>query len=399
MSTLAERPLDVGAETSSPAERARRVAAVAATHADAVDAEGRFPREAVAAMKAERLLGVQIPAALGGEGLSIREIAEVATVLGAACASSAMIFAMHQIKTASLVTHGEGSAWHRWMMRRVAAEQLLIASSTTEAGIGGDLRNSNCAVVVYGERVSLVKEAIVISYGAEADAILATARRNPEAPSSDQVLVCLMRGDYALERTHDWNTLGMRGTMSEGFWLRAEAAAEQVLPKPFAEIAAQSMLATSHLLWGAVWYGIASDAVSRAQGFVRAAARKNPDQTPPGALRLAEVVALVQAMRAGIVAGLDRYEEAKGSPDGLSSMGFAAAMNVVKVNASTQLLAIINHAMLICGMAGYKNGTPFSLGRQLRDAHSAQIMISNDRILGNTSSLLLVHRHEASLRG
>jgi acyl-CoA dehydrogenase len=48
---------------------------------------------------------------------------------------------------------------------------------------------------------------------------------------------------------------------------------------------------------------------------------------------------------------------------------------------------------------GYKNGTPYSLGRHLRDAHSAQLMISNDRILGNTSTMLLVQKPDTSLLG
>ncbi len=50
---------------SSLVERAERVSAVAAAHADDVDVKGRFPREAVDAMIAERLLSIQIPAALG----------------------------------------------------------------------------------------------------------------------------------------------------------------------------------------------------------------------------------------------------------------------------------------------------------------------------------------------
>ena len=32
-----------------------------------------------------------------------------------------------------------------------------------------------------------------------------------------------------------------------------------------AEIAAQSMLAMAHLMWGGVWFGIAADAIARAQ--------------------------------------------------------------------------------------------------------------------------------------
>ncbi|MFT4183810.1 MAG: acyl-CoA dehydrogenase family protein [Rhizobium sp.] len=381
------------------ATRAARVAVIAGKHADAVDVEGRFPREAVEAMRAEKLLSVQIPADLGGEGASITEIAELCSILGQACAASAMVFAMHQIKLSSLVEHGAGSGWHRDFMRRIAREQLLLASATTEGGIGGNLRNSICAIKVEGDTCHLEKDATVISYGAHADAILITSRSHAEAASSDQVLTVFLKDQYTIERTVEWNTLGMRGTCSDGFLFKGEAPAEQILPKPFAEIAAQSMLASSHLLWSGVWYGIAADAISRAQAFVRAAARKSPGAPPPGALRLAEASSMLQMVKSNVVAGLKAYEEAKLDADRLSSMAFAVAMNNVKIASSEMILPIINHAMLICGIMGYKNGTPYSLGRHLRDAHSAQLMISNDRILGNTSTMLLVHKQDTSLLG
>lgn len=381
------------------AERAARVAAVAAVHADDVDAKGRFPKEAVDAMRAERLLSIQISPGLGGEGASISDIAEVCSLIGQTCAASAMVFAMHQIKASSLVSHGQDSDWHRAFMRRIADEQLLLASATTEGGIGGNLRNSICAIAVEGDRCRLEKDATVISYGAYADAILITSRSHADATSTDQVMTVFTRDQYTLERTHVWDTLGMRGTCSDGYLFKGEAPAAQILPKPFAEIAAQSMLATSHLLWSAVWYGIAVNAMARAQAFVRAAARRSPGQTPPGALRLAEASSLLQMLKSNVVEGLREFEAAKADPDRLSSMGFAVAMNNLKIGSSETILTIINHAMLICGIMGYKNGTPFSLGRHLRDAHSAQLMISNDRILGNTSNLLLVHKQDTSLVG
>ncbi len=381
------------------AERAARVAAVAAVHADDVDANGRFPKEAIDAMRAERLLSIQISPGLGGEGASISDIAEACSLIGQTCAASAMVFAMHQIKASSLVSHGEDSDWHRAFMRRIADEQLLLASATTEGGIGGNLRNSICAISVEDDRCRLEKDATVISYGAYADAILITSRSHADAASTDQVMTVFTRDQYTLQRTHVWDTLGMRGTCSDGYLFKGEAPAAQILPKPFAEIAAQSMLATSHLLWSAVWYGIAVNAMARAQAFVRAAARRSPGQTPPGALRLAEASSLLQMLKSNVVEGLREFEAAKADPDRLSSMGFAVAMNNLKIGSSETILTIINHAMLICGIMGYKNGTPFSLGRHLRDAHSAQLMISNDRILGNTSNLLLVHKQDTSLVG
>ncbi|MBO9100225.1 MULTISPECIES: acyl-CoA dehydrogenase family protein [unclassified Rhizobium] len=379
--------------------RIARVAAIAAAHADAVDCESRFPREAVTALKAERLLSIQIPTELGGESATITEIAALCTVLGQACAATAMIFAMHQIKLSSLVEHGEGSDWHRDFMRRIARDQLLLASATTEGGIGGNMRNSICAIRVEGNSCFLEKDATVISYGAHADAILITSRAHADAAPSDQVLTAFLKDQYTLDRTSVWDTLGMRGTCSDGFVFKGEAPAVQILPKPFAEIAAQSMLATSHLLWSALWYGIAADAVARAQAFVRAAARKSPGTPPPGALRLAEVSGQLQMVKSNVVAALKVYEDAKLDADRLSSMAFAVAMNNVKIVSSEAILPIINHAMLICGIMGYKNGTPYSLGRHLRDAHSAQLMISNDRILANTSTMLLVHKQDTNLLG
>jgi acyl-CoA dehydrogenase len=379
------------------AERGAVVAAVAAQFCDAVDRDGRFPKETLQALKDERLLSAMVPQDFGGEGASLDEIAEICVVLGQQCASSAMMFAMHQIKASSLITHGHTSPWHREFMHRVSAEQLLLASSTTEGGIGGDLRNSNCAVEIEGDMFRLEKDATVISYATYADAILATARRTPDAPSSDQVLVVILKDQRTLERTTNWDTLGMRGTCSEGFKLKATGPAVQILPKPFAEIAAQSMLATSHLLWSSLWYGIAHNAVQRAQNFVRAEAKRKPSIVPPGALRVAEAANMLQLMRSNTADGLRRFAHAKTDSDELSSMGFAIAMNNVKIGASKLALEIINHAMLVCGIMGYKNDTPFSLGRHFRDAMSAQLMISNDRIFSNTSNLLLIHRLDSHL--
>ncbi len=78
-------------------------------------------------------------------------------------------------------------------------------------------------------------------------------------------------------------------------------------------------------------------------------------------------------------------------------MGFAVAMNNVKVTASRLGVEIVNKAMLVCGIAGFKNDTPFSIGRQYRDIMSAQLMINNDRIFGNTATMLLMHRLDAQL--
>lgn len=394
---MADAPAADGATTL--AARMKRVATAAAAAADQVDRDARFPREAVDALRGERLLGIMVPRDCGGEGAGFAEIAELCTILGTACASAGMVFAMHQIKTASLVHHGANSAWHRDFMARLARDQLLLASSTSEAGIGGDLRNSVCSIVPDGDHVTLEKDAIVISYALDADAILATARRAPDAASSDQVLVAIERAQADLTQTSTWDTLGMRGTTSHGFKLRARVPAAQVFPKPFAEIAAQSMLASSHLFWSSLWFGIAAGALAKAQNFVRAAARRAPTVAPPGAARLAAAAAELASLKALVRDGIARFERARRDDEELNTMAFAIAMNAVKVQASERAVAIVQEALTIIGIQGYKNDTPFAVGRHLRDILSAPLMIANDRILANTATMLLMSRLDADLEG
>ena len=208
--------------------RARAAADAAKVNAAAVDVEARFPSEAFAEIRRQRLLGIQVPSALGGEGASIAEIADVCYILGQACSSTALIYAMHQIKMACITRHAKGNAVLERILGRIAAEQLLMASSTTEGQAGGNVRSSEAAVEHDGEQVTLERKATVISYAVEADGVVTTARRAADAAGSDQVLLVLLKADYTLERLQAWDTLGMRGTHSEGFTLRARAAAEQI---------------------------------------------------------------------------------------------------------------------------------------------------------------------------
>ena len=258
--------------------RARAVAAIAANNAIDVDAASRFPAEACAALKEQRLLGVMVSRDLGGEGASIADVADVCYQLGQACSSTAMIYAMHQIKVACVTRHMRDNAVLAGTMRRLCDEQLLLASSTTEGQAGGNVRSSEAPVEHVDGGIQLERKASVISYGAYADGIVTTARRSADAPGSDQVLVAFLKSDYTLTRLQGWNTLGMRGTCSEGYTLKAQGQAGQILPEPYETIHAQTMVPFAHLLWGSVWTGIAASATARAQAFIRQAMRTSNGQ-------------------------------------------------------------------------------------------------------------------------
>ncbi|GJD47474.1 putative acyl-CoA dehydrogenase fadE25 [Methylobacterium crusticola] len=389
---------DGAAVPGEPALRALVVAGIAAAAAEAVDRDARFPAEALAAARAQRLLGLLVPVELGGEGLGLGGVADVTYALGRACASTAMIFAMHQTKVACLVDHGRGQPWHDALLRRLCAEQLLLASSTTEGQGGGNVRSSAAAIEPDGAHVTLERAASVISYGAQADGVVTTARRGPDAASSDQVLAVFLKEDYALERLSGWETLGMRGTCSAGFRLRARGLPEQVLPVPYQTIHAETMTPVSHILWSSAWAGIAAGAVERAQGFTRQAARQAGGQMPPGAAHYGRAAASLKTLRALVAAALDRYRAASAEPRALASLDFQTAITMLKVETSELAVASVTSAMRACGLAGYRQDGAFSVGRALRDILSAPIMIHNDRIVANLAATSLMATVPGSLR-
>ena len=370
--------------------RAQAVAAIAAAHAAAADGEARFPSEAFSAVRAQRLLGILVPVELGGEGASVSDVVDVCYVLGRACGSTAMIYAMHQIMVACLVRHARDSAWHQQLLRRLCAEQLLLASSTTEGQGGGDLRKSDCAVVQDGARFALTKSATVMSYGAQADGVVTTARRSPDAPATDQVLVALLKESYSLDRLSGWDTLGLRGTCSAGVKLEANGKIDQILPEPYQKIHAHTVMPVAHLTWSAVWTGIAASAVERARQFVRKAARGNTGQLPPGAAHLTRASATLRVLQATVTSALQRYETILAEGRVPEALEFQTTLNLLKVTASELSTAIVTSALQACGLAGYRNDGDFSVARQLRDVLSSSVMINNDRILGNVASAALL---------
>ena len=374
-----------------------KIVEVAAQHADEVDKQARFPVETINALREAQALSAAVPRELGGQGCGMRELAAMCATLAGACGSSAMVLAMHHIQVACLVRHGLSSPLLRQFLKDLVAHQYLLGSMTSEVGTQGDTRSSICAVERVNGRFTLHKDATTASYCAYADAILATCRREPQAAASDQVLVLVRREDSTLKQTTSWDTMGMRGTCSPGFRLEAGGDAQYVVPGSFADSSAQTMVPYSHILWASLWWGIAADAVAKAGRFVRAEARKNPGTVPPGAARLAEASAQLQALRHNWLALATEFDELAQRADGMQellSLGWALKMNNLKVTASEAAPQVVHKALQIIGVLGFKNDSKFSVTRQYRDALSASLMISNDRIVGKSASMLLVFKDE-----
>ena len=103
------------------------------------------------------------------------------------------------------------------------------------------------------------------------------------------------------------------------------------------------------------------------------------------------------AMEKALALGITGW--VRNRPDGgveeLSSTAFAVQLNHLKLSASELVAEICTKALRITGTTGYRNDSPYSVTRNLRDAHSAALMIGNERIHASNGTLHLMYRDEA----
>ena len=325
-----------------------------------------------------------MPCELAEKARRCSEVASICHLLGRNCGATGLIYAMHSIQTACIVLHGRTSAWQREVMRQVAAEQLLLASATTEGATGGDLGRSECAVVADGSRFTLEKHGAVISYGDHSDMILATARRSADAAASDQVLAVIPRQQFSLTPTAKWDALGMRGTCSNTYSLRAEGHVIS-FARCVRDIQSNTMTPFAHLPGRASGLALPSTRC-RVPGATSAA-------TPIRRWRTAGLVDAnmkLQQMRADVGDAL-QHDDALLRTGGTASFSLLTVMNNLKISVSDGVVQVIHQALMICGIVGI--GT---IRRTASAATCASVvggfMASNDRVAAGMGKMLLVQR-------
>ncbi|WP_137390131.1 acyl-CoA dehydrogenase family protein [Rhodoligotrophos defluvii] len=195
----------------NPVEIARDLAPVLAERTSRFDETDTFVAQNYALLKDSGLVEAGVPQELGGGGAEIAELADMLRVLAQACGSTALAFSMHTHQVAI-------PAW-RWrhqkvaavepLLKRVAAERLILLSSGGSDWIGGSGR---AVKVDGGYRISARK---VFTSGAEAGDLLMTGAV-VEAEDGSQAVIHFAAPMKAAEVkvVDTWRTLGMRGTGS-----------------------------------------------------------------------------------------------------------------------------------------------------------------------------------------
>ncbi|MFB7947446.1 acyl-CoA dehydrogenase family protein [Kitasatospora phosalacinea] len=357
-----------------------QVAATAAEHVARTDAEAAFPVEALAAMRRTGLLGLLVPLADGGPGGTLREVIDVSTRLGRIDLSVAMIFAMHCQQVAAVVRHGNPQL-RAELLPEIAAGRVYLASVTTEAGKGGHLLSATSTLDSREDGLRLDRFAPIVTGGEHADGFLVTTLR-PGASSPNQVsLVYARRDQLEIERSGDWQPLGMRASHSTALRLTGIIPAHQVVGEhgDFRAVAVSVFGPTAHLCWAACWLGAAAGALSRTVRTLRTPeSRSRTDLNSELLLtRLSTARQRLDTVHA-LLAHTRRTVEAA---EDLSTPRIQLLLNALKITASQECYRAVDDLVEAVGMRhGYLKDSPTRLEQTLRDLRSAALNYSNDRL-------------------
>ena len=195
-----------------------------------------------------------------------------------------------------------------------------------------------------------------------------------------------------MEPQGTWDPLGMRGTCSPGFVARREFPRRAGPADPvLADRQRVDDPGLPHPLVARL-AGLATDAFDRARAFVKAAAKRKPGEPLPAAVRLSQLMSELSLLRAEVSLALREFCDSRTPRTARSSRRWrrSCASTTSRSPPPSRRPQVCQGAIGVCGIVGYKNDTPFSVGRHLRDSMSACLMVANERIHQTNASLLLI---------
>ena len=191
--------------------KARAIATgIIAAEAAEVDAQGRFPAEGMRALAEAGLWGLLVPGELGGLGQGLRTLAAVVDEIAQRCASTAMIFMMHNCGVNCYLAE---PVKFEAELRAAAAGQHLSTLAFSEKGSRSQFWApvSRAVAGSSGSGVTLSAEKSWVTSAGIADGIVSSCG---SASGTGPSVYLVKKDDPGLTISGGWNSLGMRGNQS-----------------------------------------------------------------------------------------------------------------------------------------------------------------------------------------
>ena len=344
---------------------------VVARHSADVDKKGRFPEESIAALGAAGLLGLTVPAELGGLGQGPRAFCVAAEELARECASTAMVYVMHT-SALQAISASKRLAEREAILRAAAKGKHLSTLSLSEKGSRSQFWAPVSKMAAKGDGFVTSAAKSWVTSANFADSYVSSAQA-PGAQSPLESTIYFARTEGAEVRPESaFDGLGLRGNDSSPVSLQDLPVSKQDL------ISEQGKGADTMLGVILPWFAVGSAAM--AHGLCRAAVDATAKHLssagfehtgtqlrdlPQLRARLAQMFVRTEASRALLGRTLGEMEV--GAPE---APLFVLSARKAALEAA---LEVTDLALKACGGAAFsRQATPIE--RLFRDARAGWVM-------------------------
>jgi alkylation response protein AidB-like acyl-CoA dehydrogenase len=333
--------------SASLADRAREIGPILAENAERHDRDGTFVSEAFDALRDSGLMKAGVPAELGGDGATVRDLTGLQRELAHYCGATALASSMHQHVTCFTAwRYRRSMPGAEATLRRVAEEQIVLVSTG-----GGDFTHpSGEAIAVDGGfRVTGRKRFVSQS---SRGTVMATMFTFDDPERGMRVLnMAVPLSAEGVAVADNWDVLGMRGTASDDVVLTdVFVPQERVLAdRPYGVVdpPLQVIASIAFSIISGAYLGVAEAAYGEA---LTSAARNPRDPTVQRALGL-----MRQRLQVATWA-LEGALATIGDDPTPSYAGFLAVMTA-KAEVARAGVEVCDLAMQVAGGAAYFKGS------------------------------------------
>ena len=347
------------------------------------DADASFPAQDVDDIRAAGLLGLLVPARLGGMGAGFEQYTDVAMALARGSGSTALVFNMHASVTGALAGVPDDLArnlgapeWffdERDRMLAAAAGGALYGVAITERGAGSRLSHMETTYEPTPNGYRLRGEKSVATGAGHVAAYLVAARAAAAGPDGDpKVSYFLVPDGEGVTVQHTWDPLGMRATASNGLTLEVEVDRTALVGgiEGLTVLLAYAMPQWLVASYAAVYVGVAQAVLDEAVRYVnaRTVTGRKGGLAHVGFIRarLGRTDAAVEAARLALRDAGRRVDAAPGDPE------TNRAIYRAKLLAGDAAMDAAASCTEACGLGALAKGS--TLERLYRDARSGAIM-------------------------
>jgi isovaleryl-CoA dehydrogenase len=342
----------------------RVIADVVSPAAAEIDATGTFPGQNIEALGAAGLLSLMSATDVGGQGRSLREVAEVIERLGGACGSTAMVVLMHYAAVSVLEAHGP-----RDVREAVAAGHHLSTLAFSEAGSRSHFWAPLGTATQVDGQVRLDAQKSWVTSAGQADSYVWSSL--PLAADGPMTMWLVPSRADGLSQPAGFDGLGLRGNGSTPVTatsVNLPAAAMLGADGTGLDLALTLVLPTFLILSSAFSLGLMEAVVAETSAHLTATRLAHIDrslaQQPTVRLDFARMRVQTDTTRALLLDTLTALETQR--PDGMLRVLESKAV------AAEAALAVTDLAMKVCGGAAFRK--ELGIERRFRDARAARVM-------------------------